>query len=285
MIELARELALPLGPTHLDLDEQLREAGAHGIEVLVSSPNLLGEVLDLPGAEAADLLQGVNSAVAGAQAEHGGRFAGLAMLPMQDPDAARAVLDDAYARGLRGVCMLPTIDGGPIATEATLPVFERIEALRMPLVLHPELRSPGRGGGGGRRAEAGIGWMCDTSVAALALIDSGTLDACPRLVVLHPHLGGVLAWLHGRVNRISPPEGRPPLAHYLRTRFYVDSLSGTPGALRFAADVYGPERILFASDHPFVPMSAGHGYVRAEGAAAIYANRLPGMTGTSRWES
>jgi len=66
------------------------------------------------------------------------------MLPMQDPDVAVAVLDDALDLGLRGVCMLSSIEGRPIASDETLPVFRCLGEFRGPLVLHPAVRSQTR---------------------------------------------------------------------------------------------------------------------------------------------
>ncbi|MEN3279042.1 MAG: aminocarboxymuconate-semialdehyde decarboxylase [Solirubrobacteraceae bacterium] len=271
---------LPVTSAFDTLEVQLAEADAHGVDVLVSIPAPLAEVLHLPGEEAGDLLEDLNEEVARGQRVHRDRIIGLAMLPMQDPDVALRVLESAVAElGLRGVCMLASIDGRPIATDETLPIFQRIEELRVPLFLHPAVRSNTYVSRDQRRAESGIGWMYHTALAALNLIDSGTLDRCPELVVVHPHLGGVLPYVLGRVDRMDPEMLPRRLPEYLRTRFYTDSVGATPGALRFAMDTYGPERVLLATDYPPVPMAAGHAYVKselgAEGAQALYANALP----------
>lgn len=278
LIELAEGAALRLPEIHADLDAQLAAAEEAGIDVLVSSPNLLGEVLDLPAEEAAELLMATNDCVAAAQDEHRGRFLGLALLPMQDTETALRVLDHAHGRGLAAVCMPPTIAGAPIATDETLPVFRRLEELGMPLVLHPEARRRQPSPAASRAATLGVGWMCATTLAALSLIESGTLERCPGLVVLHPHLGGVLPWIHGRVNLMCGDGDGPTVAEQLRAAFYVDSVSATPGALAFAAEVYGAERILFASDYPFMPLGPARDFVeQGGGATTTYANRLPGL--------
>ena len=44
----------------------------------------------------------------------------------------------------------------------------------------------------GRLAESGLGWMFDTSLAALSLITSGTLDRFPGLKICAAHGGGFL---------------------------------------------------------------------------------------------
>ena len=120
--------------------------------------------------------------------------------------------------------------------------------------------------------------MAHTSAAAFNLIESGTLDACPSLTVLHPHLGGVLPYLLGRLERIQNERRELPVGEYLRTRFYTDTVGRTPGQIRLAMQAYGPDRVLFGSDNPFEQMAWMKQYVIDEGAAEpVFANVLPGL--------
>jgi aminocarboxymuconate-semialdehyde decarboxylase len=280
-LEVADGVRLPLPPpVLLDLDEQLRIADQHGIDVVVSSPVVLGEVLHLPAAEAGDLLEETNAAMAGAQRAHPERFVGLAMLPMQEPDAARAVLQTAVADGLSGVCMLASIDGRPLATDTTLAVFEEIAGLGLPVVLHPAIRSTTASQALGMRAEIGLGWMYHTALAVVQLVESGIFDACPDLTVLHPHLGGVLPYVAGRLDRL-PGTTEHSVVDCLRRNFYVDTVSATPDALRLAINTYGVDRVVFATDFPWVPIEPGLEFVRAHAApddsSRIFSNVLPGL--------
>lgn len=269
-----------LPPTFvLELDEQLRAADDHGIDAVVCSAVIAGEVLHLDADEAADVLIEANAAIARAQRDRPDRFVGLAMLPMQDSQAAIEVLDRAVDDGLSGVCMLASIDGQPLATEATLPIFERIEKHGVPVLLHPAIRSNTSHQDLGGRAEIGLGWMYHTALAATQLVVSGTLDACPGLTVLHHHLGGVLPYVLGRLDRLPVAERR--VLPYLRKNFYVDTVSATPAALSLAIETYGVDRILFATDYPMYPIEAGVRFVRENAgdgnAVKIFGNILPGL--------
>jgi aminocarboxymuconate-semialdehyde decarboxylase len=280
-LEVAEGVRLPLPPPlALELDEQLGIADQHGIDVVVCSPVVVGEVLHLAAAEAAALLEQTNAAIAAAQRARPERFVGLAMLPMQDTDAALAVLDSAVDEGLSGVCMLSSIDGQPLATDATRPVFERIGELALPIVLHPAVRSTTARQGLGMRAEIGLGWMYHTALAVVQLVEGGTFDACPDLTVLHPHLGGVLPYVLGRLDRL-PGTTDHSVADCLRRNFYVDTVSATPGALRLAIDTYGVDRVVFATDFPWVPIEPGRAFVDAnatpEESAQILANVVAGL--------
>lgn len=130
----------------------------------------------------------------------------------------------------------------------------------VPLFLHPSHRSSVFQPGQPRPLEAGMNWMYDTSFAALSLILSGTLDTCPGLRVVHPHLGGILPYIIGRIGSAARgkgavvedlPQTELPVQEYLRERFYADSVSQTPGALRLAIETYGIDRILLATDFPW----------------------------------
>jgi hypothetical protein len=70
----------------LDVEEHVAQATAAGIDTLVFGPATLSEVLNLPPAEAADLLDRIHQEYAAAQRAYPGRVTGLAALPMQDPD-------------------------------------------------------------------------------------------------------------------------------------------------------------------------------------------------------
>jgi predicted TIM-barrel fold metal-dependent hydrolase len=120
-------------------------------------------------------------------------------------------------------------------------------------------------------------WFMDTSAAALALIFGGVLDACPGLTVVHPHAGGVLPFLRGRIEALTPAGSaglEHPFSTYFRTRFYTDSVTETPGALALAAELYGPERILFGTDHPWFSRPAMLDIARAE-LPAVFETELP----------
>jgi predicted TIM-barrel fold metal-dependent hydrolase len=270
-----------------DVEEHLAEADAAGTDVLVFGPATLSEVLHLPAAEAADMLDRLHQEYAAAQRAHPDRIACLAALPMQDPATALQVLNRAVGElGLRGVSLLTSSEGRPLVSDDTLLIYARIAELGVPLFLHPGLRSATRDRTHGFREEVGLTWMYQTARAALELVDSGMLDAIPDLVVVHPHLGGVLPYVAGRISPLPGSKANHPLEHYFKTRFYADTAAATPAALDLAVRTYGAARLVFATDHPFGPMPALHHYLQdnlpLETATRIYANRVPGLTLTAQ---
>jgi len=253
---------LPLPPTSSDLEAQLEDLAAAGFDAMLSSPAVFGDVSPLEVPEAKELCLLVNEAYAQAQRDHPGQFFGLATIPLQEPEAAVEVLDEAILRqGLAGVLVHSNVDGRPICHPESAPVWDRIGELGVNVVLHPtrSVIAPAYGDWG-ELIDVSLGWLLDTSAAAFSLIVSGTLDRIPDLQVLHPHIGGVLPYLVGRLDGVAryrrlnlgTAASELPSA-YLTKRFVVDSSTHTPGALRLAIDLYGSERVVFGSDSPYLP--------------------------------
>ena len=262
---LSADCVIPFPSRQCDLEAALADANEAGIDAVVSSVAL--GVDELPPAEAQEIAVALNEARAEAESAHPGRFYGLATLPMQDTEAALATLDDASQRlGLRGVCIYSNVAGAPLDAEHCRPVYARLAELDMPLFLHPtrtilEDRLPAYG------LEYVVGYVFDTTIAALNLVFSEILDELPNLKVVHPHLGGVVPFLAGRIDfEYRQPwamdrELRLPPTDYLK-RFYVDTVSLNPAALRAGVDFYGLDRVLFGSDYPFWPARSGLELVR-----------------------
>jgi predicted TIM-barrel fold metal-dependent hydrolase len=102
----------------------------------------------------------------------------------------------------------------------------------------------------------GVGFMVDTAICAIRLIMSGLLEEHPELIFVLPHTGGALPYLIGRIDDQVQRLGRGgeklkelPSA-YLK-RMYTDTVAPDPRNLAFALDFWGPDKILFATDHPF----------------------------------
>ena len=245
---------LSLGPAFTDLDLRLKEMKRQRVDIHALS-------LTRPMVYWADpelglkLSQAMNDAMAEAHTAFPDRFVGLAVLPMQDTPASLLELERvSKLRGIRGVYIGTNVNGRDLSDPAFLPVFERIEALRLPVFLHPTQVIPTD------RFKPYffynlIGFPVDTTIAAAHLIFSGILDRFPRLSICLPHAGGVLPSLVGRMNRGHKiTEECRQMKHkpstYLR-RFTYDTISHDPGALLYLIRLVGPDRVMIGSDYCF----------------------------------
>lgn len=267
LYELGPESFVPFSGATIDSEQLLAQMEGEGIDILVSS----SEPLSVTGwkvEEAREAARVLNEEKARAQERHPGRFIGLATLPLQDPGSAMEELEHAIVNlRLGGVCMPSNVNGSAITGPAMMPLYERIDSLGVPLFLHPT-KSIARD----RLPDYGldfiVGYMFDTTVAALNLVFSGTVQQCPGLKIVHPHLGATVPYLAPRIDIEfrAPWTGNEPMAaaptEYLRS-FYTDTVSDNPAALRMALDFYGVERVLFGSDFPWWEPKSALEYVRA----------------------
>lgn len=263
---------------------KLRAMDASGVDMSVISvniptPDLLEDELALAGARIC------NDAVAELCARHADRFVGLASLPLNDVPAAIAELDRSLDElDLRGVFLPSSIKGEPLDAPRFEAFYAHAADRGAPLVLHPTVPV----WGDAIREHSMIpmvGFMVDTSFAMLRLILGGVMERHPSLQVLHPHVGGVLPYLMGRVIEQTEVKGRgrehirqSPRATYRRV--YLDLVSPDPLAMQFALDFAGAERLLFGSDHPWVGIDAILQYARTLDCTAAQMARI--MSGNAR---
>jgi aminocarboxymuconate-semialdehyde decarboxylase len=266
LFELAPDRWLPIRPEFYELDLQLEAFAAAGVDAVVSSSASFGEVDALPVEQATEVAIALNEARADAEREHAGRFYGLATLPWQSAEAALAVLDDAAGRlRLHGVLLHSNVAGVPVDAEHLRPVYRRIAELGLPLCLHP-VRTPMEEQLRDHGLEFLLGFMFDTSIAALRLVLSGILLELPDLKVVHPHCGATLPYLAGRIDgsyvkpySLGAPMEVPPSAQL--ARMYTDTMSQSVETLAFARRFYGDERVLWGSDFPYFEPQAEHDLV------------------------
>jgi len=242
-----------------NIDRKIRDMDAAGIDVSVLSVNMPGPEMLVPELRV-EGARVCNDFVAGVIRKHPDRFAGLACLPWQDVPAAVAEIDRAIDQlGLRGIILYSHIGGTPVDAPTYDPVYQRAEEREMPIVLHPTVPTWGEA----IKDHSMIpmaGLMVDHSFAMLRLILGGVLERHPQLQVVQPHAGGVLPYLWGRIRNQTEVMGRgmenitqSPSVYYQRV--YLDIVSPSALALRFAYDFAGPDRLLFGSDHPWVDIS------------------------------
>ncbi len=241
-------------------DRKLRDMDASGVDmsvisVNIPSPDMLDPDLAAQGARIC------NDALAELCAGHPDRFVGLASLPLNDVPAAIAELDRAIDElDLRGVFLPSHVNGAPLDAPQFEAFYAHVAGRGAPLVLHPTVPVWGEAISDHSMIPM-MGFMVDTSFAMLRLILGGVMERHPTLKVLHPHVGGVLPYLMGRVVEQTEVKrrGRDHISQSPREtykRVYLDLVSPDPLAIRYAYDFAGADRLLFGSDHPWVGIDA-----------------------------
>ena len=154
---------------------------------------------------------------------------------------------------MRAVFIAEHIDGRNLHEREFWPIYERAEALGLPLFLTNLYPT------GAERMKDyfmlnTLGNPQEAGYAATSLVCGGVLDAFPRLEVFLPHAGGTFPWLVGRLDlgiAVSPELAhmKKPASEYLR-RFHYDLITHHPKIMRNLIDLVGIDRIVAGTDFP-----------------------------------
>jgi aminocarboxymuconate-semialdehyde decarboxylase len=242
----------PFPAKFTDLKLRLADMDAQGVEVHALSLTRPMPYFGSPDF-ALKLARAFNNGANEAHLQYPTRFVGLMTLPMTDRDRSIDELERASKLpGIRGVYLGCNVAGRDFSDPEFLPVFKRIEALGLPVFLHPN------GAIGGKRFDPFylaniLGNPFDTTIAACHLIYGGVLDECPKLQITLPHAGGALPMLIGRmdqgyaVRRDVPNLPQPPSA-YMR-RFTYDMVGHKASVVKFLISEVGAARVMLGSDY------------------------------------
>lgn len=242
-------------PDHSDVDAKLKSTDRAGIRLTALSINDPGpEWFGDDGARVARLS---NDYVASVVKAHPTRFFGLCVLPLQDVDASLTELKRCVEKlGMKGILLYTNLAGRFPDEPAFRPLLKRAGEIGVPVLLHPakpittdivkayEMTSF-------------LGNMFDNTIALTRIIMAGILDEIPSLKLVCPHLGGTLPYIVGRLDhqtqvlKRGPKYLKKPPSEYLK-QVWLDIVSPLPLAMRFGYDFMGPDRLLYASDHPWV---------------------------------
>ena len=238
-----------------DVKAKLADMDAAGIQMATLSINDPGPELFGPDGEKAARI--ANDFIAQLMRQHPQRFAGLCVLPLQDMQASLRELERAIAKlNMRGILLYSNLAGRFPDEPQFRPLFRRAEEMDVPVLLHPAAPMTFEATKG-YEMTAGLGLMFDTTIALARIILAGLLDQHPRLKLLCPHVGGALPYLIGRLDhqtmvlKRGADHIKKPPSEYLR-QIYLDTVSPIAMAIRYGYDFVGPDRLLYASDHPWV---------------------------------
>ena len=244
----------PLPYRSVDLKMRIADMDAQGTAVHAMS--LTGPMAHWGDEEVSHKLASAwNDAASAAHVEYPTRLFGLLTLPMLFPDRAIDELNRASKLpGLRGVYMGTNINSRDLDDPLFEPIFARIEALDLPVFLHPLTVA-----GGARIAPYSLGSLLgfpiDTTIAACRLIFGGVLDRHPKLRVTLPHGGGALLMLLGRIDHGAKVRPEIEKLHLPRVpskyldRFMYDTIVHSKSVMEFVISEVGADRIMIGSDY------------------------------------
>lgn len=244
-------------PDQTDISRRVEMLAAAGIDTQILRLQNVSGIDSFEPAEGLAIAQAANDELAEITRRYPGRFIPYAAVPLRDVAAAVVELERAVTHlGHKGVGLSVGVDGKPIDDPRFHPLFECADRLGVPVLIlpnHPSL------------VDASIqpynwltgafGFQVDVSLVALRLLSGGVLDRHPHLRVILANLGGVFPFILERLDlyweRVHAAERPLPVRprDALR-RFFLETASAHPAAIRMTAEVIGVDRLLFGSDYP-----------------------------------
>jgi aminocarboxymuconate-semialdehyde decarboxylase len=268
-----------LADSFVDADAKLAELASMEIDAAVVSvsPTIFYYHVDAAAGEA--MAVAANEGLAGMSGE---RLKWMASVPLQAPERAAAVLEEAVQAGAVGVEIGTSAAETPLDDPSLEPFWSAAERLGAPVMLHPAY-VPKHPRLGDFYLENVIGFLVETTIAIERLICAGVLDRHPGLRVVLLHAAGYFPWQAGRLRhaRTVRPElaGSPADPWSYLGQVLLDPITHDADALRYLIAKAGAENLLLGTDLPFdmatpEPMAALRAACDEETAARI-AERNP----------
>jgi 2,3-dihydroxybenzoate decarboxylase len=244
---------------------RLAEMDRAGIDKVILSQSGPGVQAEGDTATAIANAQRNNDFLATQVERHPTRYAGFATVPMQSPLAAASELERAVRQlGFKGALINGHTNGSYYDDRAYDPFWEMVQALDVPIYLHPAnaFREPFVMDGHPELVGATWGWGVETGSHALRLLFGGVFDRFPGVKLILGHMGEGLPFLRWRFDsRFAVyPQGvqleRAPSAYFGSNILITTSGVCSPHALAGAIGEMGAHGVMFSVDYPYESTTA-----------------------------
>ncbi|HEX4722669.1 MAG TPA: amidohydrolase family protein [Pseudonocardiaceae bacterium] len=264
----------PMPPSLADIDGMIEQKAALGIDLtIVGSPVGAGTMVPVPGldnyAQPADQLDSFHEWVAETVRSHADHLRGYVYVNpfAQDDSLARAGKRLAQEEFV-GLIVNTSVRGEYLGSPRAEEFFALAAENDAPILLHPPAEPVGAAAMHGHLGLIEhVARPCDVTSGVASILFAGWLDKYPTLKLVVANAGGALSLLREKLDlaqqRVRPsgppgagkPAGAPaaPIGGQL-ARLYVDTATPSRLALAAAAEVFGPEHLLFGTDSP--PLTA-----------------------------
>lgn len=261
------ERAMQIIERLLDLGERrIADMDATGIDKAILALTSPGVQPLTDTAEARGIAGRANDWLAERCAAYPDRFIGMTAVAPQDPEwSAQEIRRGAGELGFKGVQINSHTQGRYLDEPFFDPIFRALSDTGQPLYIHPGTPPDAMIG---PMVEAGLdgaifGFGVETGMHLLRLITIGIFDRYPDLQIMVGHMGEALPyWLYrldymhqagirsARYDRMKPL--KKTIAEYFRSNVLVtcSGMAWEP-AIRFAQQVMGEDRIMYAMDYPY----------------------------------
>ena len=261
-------------PHTTNVSLRLEQLDRNGIDFQVVTPPAGGAISGFDDNPLATAMV-INDGMARLMEESKGRLIAGAAVPLTAfEQGGIKEMDRAIKRlGLKAVTVPSHLEGRP--PDVLESFWSQAARMDVPVYIHPV--SPekhiDRPYEGEYDLSRNFGWPFETMLSLSRLVFSGIMERYPTLKVVGHHLGGGIPFFWGRTNEsydltnpahssVNEVIGRglsKPLFDYFSLFYYDTAIGGSAAATRCACEVFGTDRLIFATDAPNGP---GSGEVR-----------------------
>ncbi len=195
------------------LEDQLKDLVDLRLSYMEKGKVSLQVISHGPGTLTPQQCHAANNQLATAVQKNKTRFAGFAVLPMSDPEAAASELERTITQhGFVGALIDCHVNGRYYDGPEYELFWRKAEKLDVPIYIHPTWpaedmapRYTGNFTGGASRSlsASGWGWHNEVALHTLRLFASGIFDKCPKLKVIIGHFGEMIPFMLDRITKLS----------------------------------------------------------------------------------
>jgi 5-carboxyvanillate decarboxylase len=243
-------------------DERIKAMDEDGIAMQLCLVAGIG-LQDIDPVKGNELAALANDRLAEMVRKYPSRIAGLAGFAPRDPARAAQELERAVKKlGLKGGIVNSHSLGEYLDDKKFWPIFEALQAMDVPLYIHPRDPSPQMikpfdvfG------FKVGWSWAAEVGTHIIRLIGNGVFDQFPRLQIVIGHMGEGLPFFIDRIDNryfwehdmaAAPPRLKRKPSDYIRENMVVTTSGMNYSApLLLAIQTLGIDNVLFAADYPF----------------------------------
>ena len=261
-------------PQFTNVAERLGQLNRNSIDFQVVTPQHTFDCNNMPSDTTTQLAYArvLNDGMAALMEESKGRLIAAGTIPMAGMEqGGRQEMERAVKTlGLKAIGIISNIQGKPVDLPEFEPFWAQAAELDVPVYIHPH--DPASTTGRSYEADYDLihnfGWPFETVLMLSRLVFSGVMERYPTLKVVSHHLGGGLVPFYwGRILETYEPENQKqnyggqtpelpkPLFEYFSRFYYDTAVGGSAPAIKCTYDVFGADRMVFASDAPWGPGS------------------------------
>ncbi|MEE8110235.1 MAG: amidohydrolase family protein [bacterium] len=247
---------LAAGREFFDPQVRLETIQACGIDAQLVTFSASHVFPDKDAGFVAEYLAIANDDVANLAEKHPGKFYPTAVVPLQDIPASVKEAERAVKElNARAIFLWSNVNGAHLDDERFNPLYEAVQDLGVPLIVHPAT-PVSRHGMDGYHLFNICGFMFDQTLNLARMVLAGVFERFPRLQAFFTHGGGTAPFLRGRWDhafgaredtRARIP--KPPSAYL--GQIWLGTMVFYPPTLEFVIRSVGVDHVCLGSDYPY----------------------------------